>query len=152
MFGMLLCLDREQRLIYILGSIFDLNDKAGSEIMEISRDNFRQKLSRARRDLYNFMNNKCGLIKKDNPCHCNKKTKALIDCGYVNPQSLRFNRNYLFNVEQAAGEKLNTFLEFLDTKCEGLFKEHPFQKSPDFVITLRKILENNEFKEIFNFN
>jgi len=152
MFGMLLCLDREQRLIYILGSILSLNDKAGSEIMEISRDNFRQKLSRARRDLHNFMNNKCGLIKKDNPCHCNKKTKALIDCGYVNPQSLRFNTNYLFKVEQVAGERLNTFREFLDTKCEGLFKEHPFQKSPDFVVTLRKILENNEFKEIFNFN
>jgi RNA polymerase sigma factor (sigma-70 family) len=152
MYGMLLCLDRQQRIIYILGSIFNLNDKAGSEIMEISRDNFRQKLSRAKRDLYNFMNNKCGLIKKDNPCHCNKKTKALIDCGYVNPRSLRFNSNYVFKIEQVAGEKLSTFREFLDTKCEGLFKEHPFQKSPDFVVRLRKILENKEFKEIFNFN
>jgi len=42
--GMLLCLSREQRFIYILGCIFHVGDKIGSEIMELSRDNFRQKI------------------------------------------------------------------------------------------------------------
>src|SRR5438034_3469997 len=45
--GMLLCLDREQRLIYILGEIFEVTDGVGSELLEISRDNFRQRLARA---------------------------------------------------------------------------------------------------------
>src|SRR5881628_736710 len=49
--GMLLCLDREQRLIYVLGEIFGVTDKVGAELLEIRRDNFRQKLTRARRDL-----------------------------------------------------------------------------------------------------
>ena len=53
--GMLLCLDREQRLVYILGEIFGVTDVVGAELLEISRDNFRQKLSRARRDLHSFM-------------------------------------------------------------------------------------------------
>jgi RNA polymerase sigma factor (sigma-70 family) len=44
--GMLLCLDREQRLVYILGEIFGVSDAIGSELLDISRDNFRQKLSR----------------------------------------------------------------------------------------------------------
>jgi|SRR5262245_19738909 len=61
--GMLLCLDREQRLIYILGDIFDVSDSIGAELLEISRDNFRQKLSRARRDLHSFMHEQCGLVK-----------------------------------------------------------------------------------------
>ena len=60
--GMLLCLDREQRLVYILGAIFGVTDVVGAELLEISRDNFRQKLSRARRDLHNFMHQQCGLI------------------------------------------------------------------------------------------
>jgi DNA-directed RNA polymerase specialized sigma24 family protein len=47
--GLLLCLDREQRLIYILGDIFGVSDRLGAELLELSRDNFRQKLSRARR-------------------------------------------------------------------------------------------------------
>src|SRR5262245_37797874 len=45
--GMLLCLDREQRMSYILGEIFGVTDRVGAELMEITRANFRQKLARA---------------------------------------------------------------------------------------------------------
>ncbi len=152
MFGMLLCLDREQRLIYILGGIFGVADKIGSEIMQITRVNFRKKLSRARRDLFNFMNNKCGLVKKGNPCQCAKKTKALVDSGYVNPASLRFYNNYYYQVEQAAGNKLKKLDSYFDTKCQSFFREHPFQESPDFVDTLRNIIDSRDIKEIFNFH
>ena len=61
--GMLLCLDREQRVVYVLGEIFGVTDRMGAELLEISRDSFRQKLARARRDLCNFMQGKCGLVK-----------------------------------------------------------------------------------------
>ncbi len=53
--GMLLCLDREQWLICTLGEIFGVTDLVGAELLEISRENFRQKLTRARRDLHAFM-------------------------------------------------------------------------------------------------
>jgi RNA polymerase sigma factor (sigma-70 family) len=152
MFGMLLCLDREQRIVYILGGIFGVSDAVGSEIMQIGKANFRQKLSRARKDLYSFMHNKCGLIKKDNPCHCAKKTKAMVDSGYVNPANLRFYNNYYYKVEQVSGVKLKVLNNYLDNKCQNLFIEHPFQKSPDFVLTLRKIIDSDDFKEIFNFH
>jgi RNA polymerase sigma factor (sigma-70 family) len=151
MSGMLLCLDREQRLIYILGVIFGMTDKIGAEIMEISRDNFRQRLSRARKQIYNFMHDKCGLISKSNPCRCEKKTKALIDCGYVNPNNLLFNINYVHSVESVAGEKSERFDELMDGNNQKLFRENPFQEPPDFVESLRKILEQKEFREIFNF-
>jgi RNA polymerase sigma factor (sigma-70 family) len=36
--GMLLCLNREQRLVYILGEIFSVNDTVGAELLEVSRD------------------------------------------------------------------------------------------------------------------
>ncbi|RPI17958.1 MAG: RNA polymerase sigma factor [Ignavibacteriae bacterium] len=150
MFGMLLCMDREQRIIYILGGIMGVTDKIGSELMQISKDNFRKKLSRARRDLYNFMNNKCGLIDERNPCRCTKKTKVLIDSGYVNPGNLKFNRNYYYNVENAAGEKLKVLNNYLDTMCQAKFSEHPFQKSPDFVLELKKMINSSDFKDIFN--
>lgn len=51
MSGMLLCLDRRQRLAFILGEIFGVSSEVGAEVMEILPDNFRQLLSRARRDL-----------------------------------------------------------------------------------------------------
>src|SRR5580765_4583195 len=51
--GMLLCLDREQRMIYILGEMFEIDHNLGSEILGISPGNFRIRLMRARQDLYN---------------------------------------------------------------------------------------------------
>jgi RNA polymerase sigma factor (sigma-70 family) len=150
MFGMLLCLDREQRIIYILGGILGVTDKIGSEIMQISKDNFRQKLSRARKDLYSFMHNKCGLIDENNPCRCAKKTKVLIDSGYVNPNNLKFNRIYYYNIENAAGNKLKGLDSYMNTMCQSKFTEHPFQASPDFVLELKKIIKSSDFMDLFN--
>ena len=99
MTGMLLCLDRTQRLVFILGAIFGVSCAVGSEITGISQENFRQKLSRARRQLSNFMNEKCGLLKKDNSCNCARKTRAAIMAGYVDPHSLQFNTNYVQRIK-----------------------------------------------------
>ncbi|MFK7926470.1 MAG: RNA polymerase subunit sigma-70, partial [Bacteroidia bacterium] len=74
--GMLMCLSKEQRMVYILGELFDVNHNLGGEILEISAGNFRIKLMRARKDIYQWMNNKCGLVDKTNPCRCAKKTKS----------------------------------------------------------------------------
>ena len=90
--GMLLCLDREQRLTYILGAIFEVSDTVAAEVLEITRENFRQRLARARRDLRNFMNDKCGLVNQANPCRCAKKTRGFIQAGYVDPDNLLFVR------------------------------------------------------------
>ena len=71
--GMLLCLDRDQRLTYILGEIFGVTDVVAAEVLEVTCENFRQRLSRARRDLRNFMDDKCGLVNRSNPCRCAPK-------------------------------------------------------------------------------
>jgi RNA polymerase sigma factor (sigma-70 family) len=91
MSGMLLCLDREQRLVYILGEIFGIDHTLGSQMLDISKDNFRQRLSRARKDLYNFMNDKCGLINTSNPCRCDRKTKSFIKAGWVDKDKMKYN-------------------------------------------------------------
>jgi RNA polymerase sigma factor (sigma-70 family) len=152
MYGMLLCLKRESRLAFILGSIFGVPDSTGAEIMEISSDNYRQKLSRARKEIYNFMNEKCGLIHSGNSCLCSRKAKALLDSEEINPQKLNFNVNYTHRVKHVIEKKLSDLNSFVDEKCEKLFTEHPYQNSPDFVMYLRGLLNTNEFKEIFNFN
>jgi RNA polymerase sigma factor (sigma-70 family) len=152
MYGMMLCLNREQRIIFILGALFGVSDKTGSKIMEISRENFRKKLSRARKDLFSFMGNKCGLINKENPCHCARKALALVDSGYVNPAGLLFNTNYLYLVKQATGNKVKRLENYVEREGSLLFSEHPFQSSPDFVEYVRKLINTDEFKNIFNFN
>jgi hypothetical protein len=83
--GMLLCLDREQRIIYVLGEIFGVTDTVGADLLAISPDTFRQRLTRARRDLHNFMNDKCGLVNPSNPCRCARKTRGFMLRGSREP-------------------------------------------------------------------
>jgi RNA polymerase sigma factor (sigma-70 family) len=102
--GMLLCLDRKQRLIFTLGEILGASDTVGGEVLEMTADNFRQCLARARRDLYSFMNNQCGLVNKNNPCRCPKKTKGFIEAGHVDPHHLLFVPQHAERVKDVAAE------------------------------------------------
>ena len=143
--GMLLCLDREQRLIFILGGIFGVSDVVGAELLELSRDNFRQKLSRARRDLQNFMQDKCGLVNTANPCRCAKKTRGFITAGHVDPNNLRFAQERVTHVRDVAA-RVTAEMTGLDAAYAEVYRDHPFQKSPNFVAALRELLNQPEFR------
>jgi hypothetical protein len=144
---MLLCLDREQRLIYILGEIFGVTDRVGAELLEISRENFRQKLARARRDLHHFMQNQCGLINKANPCRCAKKTRAFMKAGYLNPENLLFAREHVTRVREVARKTCDD-LQSLDAAYAEIHRDHPFLEPPDFVASVRNLLNLPAFKSI----
>ncbi|MFQ5629830.1 MAG: RNA polymerase sigma factor, partial [bacterium] len=148
--GMLLCLDREQRLIYILGELFQVSDSIGSEILGITKVNFRVKLSRAKEQLYNFLNEKCGLIKKSNPCRCARKTQAFIRAGYVDPKSLRFVSNYRKTIEETAREKSKKIENLIYSGYRKLYRQHPFVDSPDLIASLKRLLSSNEILETLN--
>lgn len=152
MSGMLLCLDREQRLIYILGEVFGIDHRLAGEILEISPDNFRQKLTRARRDLYNFMNDKCGLVNKNNPCRCPKKTKGLVQIGIVDPERLVFNAQYIQRIQDLAPERAAKMLDTYEEQYQKLFGQHPFQMSARSTRIVDDILNNEAIKEIFDLN
>jgi RNA polymerase sigma factor (sigma-70 family) len=145
--GMLLCLDREQRLVYILAEIFGVSDRVGAELLEISRDNFRQKLSRARRDLHSFMQNKCGLVNTANPCRCAKKTQGFAKAGYLNPEKLLFAREHVTKVREVAEKKCED-LDALDAQYADIHRDHPFQTPPDFVASLRTLFDDPKFKSM----
>lgn len=141
--GMLLCLDREQRVIYILGEIFGVTDALGAELLETSRANFRQRLARARRDLHAFMNDKCGLVNPANPCRCARKTRGFIEAGYVDPAHLLFAGRRVAQVREAAPVTAAA-LATLDVRCGEIFRQHPFYEPPDLVPALRQLLADPE--------
>jgi len=146
--AMLLCLDRAQRLVYVLGEIFGVTDRVGAELLDISRDSFRQKLARARRDLYNFMQGKCGLVKASNPCRCAKKMQGFIQLGYLDPQHLLFARERMVQVREVA-ENRSEHLDALYDAYAEIHRNHPFHDSPDFVASLRALIEHSDFPSAF---
>ncbi|HLF32406.1 MAG TPA: RNA polymerase sigma factor [Xanthomonadales bacterium] len=149
--GMLLCLDREQRLIFILGSIFAVSDAVGADLLELSPDNFRQRLARARRDLRNFMQDKCGLVNTANPCRCAKKTRGFIAAGHVDPNKLRFARERVTRVRDVAA-RVSTQITGLDAAYAEVFRDHPFQNSPDFAAALEELMNRPEFRSTLELN
>ena len=150
--GMLLCLNREQRLIFILGELFEFPDSIGSEIMEISKANFRVKLHRAKKQLYNFMDQKCGLINKSNPCRCARKTTGFIKMGYVDPVHLHFQKDVISEINQAIGKKVDDYTNEVLPTYQQLFQEHPFLKSPDALVSIKKLLSSSIIRDTFNFD
>jgi len=148
--GMLLCLDREQRMIYILGEMFEIDHNLGAEILGISAGNFRIRLMRARQDLYNWMNERCGLVNKSNPCRCAKKTRAYIKSGFVDPNNLVFNTHYKKSIYELSEHSALSITNTIEDLNKNIFQQHPLQEP----ITSKKIVEeifNNDFiKLIFN--
>lgn len=150
--GMLLCLNREQRLIYIIGEMFEFGDTIGSEIMEISKANFRVKLHRAKKQLYSFMENKCGLINKNNPCRCARKTAAFIKMGYVDPVKLHFQKNRVNEINKIIEKRVNSHSNEITREYQKLYQEHYFQESPDELTSIKKMLSSEDLKNTFDLN
>jgi len=150
MTGMLICLGRKQRLVFILGEIFEIDSQIGSKLLEISAANFRKILSRARKDLYGFMNNKCGLINKNNPCRCPKKTKGFIAEGWVNKEDLQFNNHFLKRIEEIAKHKVNECDSLIDEQYAALFKSHPYYDKNKAEDLVNNLTSDKNLKRIFD--
>jgi RNA polymerase sigma factor (sigma-70 family) len=144
--GMLLCLDRKQRLIFALGAIFGVTDAVGAEILETTSDNFRQCLARARRDLHRFMNHQCGLVNKSNPCRCPKKTRGFVEAGHVDPRKLMFVPEHVERVREVAPGTVREIEDVVERRHAAIFRDHPFLQPPDQVNWLRRMLDRPEVR------
>lgn len=142
--AMLMCLDRRQRLAWILGEIFGETSDAGAAAMEVSAENFRQLLSRARRDLYQFMNDKCGLVNQANPCRCARKATGFMRNGWLDANHLQFSKDRLATVSEVAPDRLQELQE-LDRRHAELYRAQPFLAGPDLASKLREIIARSGF-------
>src|SRR5665213_880797 len=119
--AMLMCLDRRQRLAFILGEVFGETGAVGAEAMGESVANFRQLLSRARYDLYQFMNDKCGLVNQANPCRCARKANGFMRNGWLDANNLQFSKDRIASVKDVAADRLDE-LQSLDRKDAEFYR------------------------------
>ncbi len=146
--GVLLCLERRQRLVFILAVVFQVSAKEGAELLEITPQNFRKILSRARSRLEPYMRGNCGLINPSAPCHCNKKVKTLLEAGALSPERIKFAQPGSPSIKEAIVDRASEFTETFNRLYADLSSEHPFYKSIDTVTWLKEVLEKSELKEI----
>jgi RNA polymerase sigma factor (sigma-70 family) len=127
--GMLLCLDRNQRMAFVLGELLELPDRVGAELLELTRDGFRQRLARARAQLSSFMQGRCGLVEPANPCRCARKTAAFIASGIVDPHRLQFTTRALASARASVAEE-RAAIDALQRRAPSPL--YPLFDAPDF--------------------
>lgn len=79
--GMLLCLDRELRVAWVLGEIVGLSGEEAASVLEIEPAAFRKRLSRARALLFAFLRRQCGLYDASLPCRCSRQIGPALQRG-----------------------------------------------------------------------
>ena len=145
----LLCLSRMERIVVILGAIFEVTDRIGAEICDISRANFRKILSRARRKVADYFQNNCSLFDEKNPCKCSEQVSYLIRLGLIKPEGMNIRHETLGTIQKAIGKSVtdieNSYSDFL-----ALYQQQPFFKGPDKVQWLKDALSRSRINNIFN--
>ncbi len=138
--GMLLCLDRDHRLAYILGEVFDLTGQEGADILGITPAAFRKRLSRARERLYGFMRRKCGIVNPDSPCRCARRVDHAVRVRRVDPDNLLFVTHPSHpNADARTLEQVGEMDEL--HRAAALFRSHPRYAVPGaLVATIRSLL------------
>ncbi len=81
---MLQCLDVESRCIFILGTMFQLDSRMAGDILGMTPEAYRQRLSRVRRKMANFLGQYCGEY-GDGRCRCKDRVNYAIQNHRINP-------------------------------------------------------------------
>jgi RNA polymerase sigma factor (sigma-70 family) len=148
--AMLLCLDREHRMAFVLGEIFEASDTVAAEVLGISADNARQRLARARQQLREFLSGRCGLLDEGGTCRCARKTRGFIQQGIVDPQRLRFTEVHLDQTRADAAIRTHNLQGYVEQAYSALLRSQPTAEMSDFTEVLRGIFERPEVRRTLN--
>ena len=143
---LLQCLDRNLRMAYVLGEIFEVKSNEGAYILDIRPEAFRQRLSRARRLIRKFTQKNCSLINSENPCSCKRLAPSAVKTGWVKPKKLLFVNH---KRQHQADDFDESYLYELDelNRVAALFRSHPDYAAPEtFIENIKEMLDSGRFK------
>ncbi|MFQ5650120.1 MAG: RNA polymerase sigma factor [bacterium] len=143
--AMLLCLDGDHRIAYVLGEIFEVNSKEAGEILDISPEAFRKRLSRARGEIRAFMQQKCGIINSANKCHCDRRIDPAIKKGRLDRRNLLFTGPAVMVRARKTVQHHVQEMEELE-RIAALYRSHPDYAAPHgFLQHLEELIQSSRF-------
>ncbi len=86
---MLQCLDSESRCIFILGTMFKIDSRIAGDILGLSPEAYRQRLSRIRRKMADFLEKYCGEYGSGR-CRCGERINYAIQNHRIDPAHLDY--------------------------------------------------------------
>lgn len=86
---MLQCLDVESRCIFILGTMFKIDSRIAGDILEMTPEAYRQRLSRIRKKMADFLSEYCGEYGSGR-CKCKDRVNYAIQSHRIDPLQLDY--------------------------------------------------------------
>ena len=83
------CLEGNQRKIFCLAVTLGLPQKTVAEILDCPVGTVKTSLHRAKKRWFGYMENRCSLISKSNPCNCKQWVKFGLSQGWLSPNEAR---------------------------------------------------------------
>lgn len=133
---MVTSLDRDHRLAFVLGEVFELSSEEGASALEITPEAFRKRLSRARERISEFMAKRCGLFDPKLPCRCAKQAANGAKAGRLTHESAKLTALPQKPRPAPVDPEAVSELE----KVAAVFKSHPDYAGPESLITGLKTL------------
>jgi RNA polymerase sigma factor (sigma-70 family) len=143
--AMILSLDRELRIAYVLGDVMSLSGQEAAEVLDVDPAAYRKRLSRARALLHEFLRGWCGVLDPKSPCRCAGQVDAAVNRGLLAPEDLYLSRERKRPTRRA--------LEQAADEVEGLVRVAEVMRGPSgyrapeaLMQSLRELLESKSLE------
>lgn len=150
--GMLLSLDRDQRIAWILSEAFELDSEQAADVLEIDAATFRKRLQRARESLRQWMDDNCGLVDPKNGCNCRRQIPVGMGIGVLKPDALQL-VHHPERIRDAPRERrprlLDQEIARIDA-CAQVLCEHPDYAAPESLIAKIRELIHTRTLQVFD--
>lgn len=142
---MLQCLDPESRCIFILGTMFKVDSRIAGEILGLTPENYRQKLSRTRKKMADFLGQYCGEY-GGGRCRCKDRVNYAVQCHRINPLKPDYTDAAEIPLETMLGVK--AAMEEMDGLSQDFSILKPYKSPERTKHFLQEILDSAQFSVI----
>ncbi len=142
---MLQCLDAESRCIFILGTMFQIDSRIAGEILDITPEAYRQRLSRTRKKMADFLGQYCGEY-GSGKCKCKDRVDYAIQNHRINPLQLDYTTAAEISVETMTDVK--NAMEAIDNLSQDFSFCKPYQAPEHTKRLIQQFLDSTQLSII----
>ncbi|NBK92024.1 RNA polymerase sigma factor [bacterium 1XD21-13] len=144
---MLQCLDTESRCIFILGTMFQVDSRMAGEILEMTPEAYRQRLSRIRKKMADFLGQYCGEY-GNGRCKCTDRVNYAIQNHRIHPQQLDYTTATEIPVETML--EVKSAMEEIDGLSQDFSFCKPYRSPERTKRLLQELLDSTQLSVIRN--
>lgn len=144
---MLQCLDTESRCIFILGTMFKVDSRIAGDILEMTPEAYRQRLSRVRKKMADFLGKYCGEY-GNGRCRCKDRVNYAIQNHRIDPMRPDYTSAEEIPLETMLNVK--NAMEDIDDLSQDFSFCKPYQSPEHTKHLIQEFLDSAQFTIITN--